>query len=278
VATGSRATAWRQGCALTRESSIALGLVSAADAASSLAIVISHDCDLIQPPEKEPWVEVIVSKRVGEANGSFTHAKNPRQLHLSCKTSGTDTFVELRACEKVTLKKEVLENYAPDTSIVMTANDKLVLQKWLGLRYDRSAFPDEFVKRLEEKGAAERLKKILEPHGQHLIAVFFDVDHGEEKERTGPADLYNLYVVVLYSTAEDPGAARTAAEIAAGAIRKLFRERYLDPAKGWQSIELDGCDAIADEGITYAQAARLKPWNMDYLSLRGDGSPGPMLS
>ena len=54
-------TPWRQGHTLTSKSSVALGLIPAEAADSKLAIVISHDCDLAQPPGSESQVEIIVA-------------------------------------------------------------------------------------------------------------------------------------------------------------------------------------------------------------------------
>jgi hypothetical protein len=161
--------------------------------------------------------------------------------------------------------------------MVIDPKDKTVLQRWLAARYRRAAFPDEFAERLKRTDVAKRLAKILEPLGKYLIAVFFDVDEGVEKERNGAADVYVLRIYLLYSTDEEPAIAQEAAEKAADSITAAFRDRCLDPANGWKWIELSSCEPIADEVMTYAQSTQLKQWNMDYLSLRGDSAAEPML-
>jgi hypothetical protein len=69
MATWSRQTPWRQSHVLTKESSVALGLVSAENVDSTSVVVISHDCDLAQVVEAEPLVEVIVSQRIEKLDG-----------------------------------------------------------------------------------------------------------------------------------------------------------------------------------------------------------------
>lgn len=277
MAAWGRETPWRQGHVLTNESSVALGLLPAEGVESSVAVVISHDCDLAQLPEVEPLVEVIVSQQIEKPNGNCTHAKNARRLHLPCTASGAPACLDLRAQEKTAIRKDDLANHSPNAGVVIDPKDKTVLQRWLAVRYRRAAFPDEFVERLTNTGVAKRLAKILEPLGKYLIAVFFDVDEGEEKERNGEADFYVLQIDLLYATDEDPAIAQEAAEKAAASITAAFRDRCFDPASGWKWIELSGCEPIADQGMTYAQSTQLKQWNMDYLSLRGDPAPEPML-
>lgn len=277
MAAWSRRTPWRQGHVLTKESSVALGLVSPETADSTSTIVISHDCDLAQLPESEPLVEVIVSQRIERLDGNCTHAKNPRRLHIPCIAWGTPACLDLLARTKATIRKEDLANHAPNADVMIDPKEKAVLQRWLAARYRRAAFPDEFVARLNNTGIGQRLVKILAPLGKYLIAVFFDVDEGLEKERNGPDDPYVLQVYLLYSTEEEPTAAQEAAEKAAASIVAAFRDRCLDPANGWKWIELSGCEPISDEAMTYSQSMQLKQWNMDYLSLRGETSAEPML-
>jgi hypothetical protein len=273
----SRETPWRQGHVLTNESSVALGLVPAESVESSAAVVISHDCDLAQLPEGEPLVEVIVSQRIEKPDGNCTHAKNSRRLHLPCTASGTPACLDLRAQTKATIRKDDLAGHTPNAEVVIDPKEKNVLQRWLAVRYRRAAFPDEFVKRLNDTGVAKRIAKILEPLGKHMIAVFFDVDEGLEKVRNGETDLYQLRIDLLYSTDEDPAIAQAAAEKAAASITAAFRDRCFDSVAGWKWIELVGCEPIADQAMTFAQSTQLKQWNMDYLSLRGDSPAEPML-
>jgi len=59
------------------------------DPENSPCVVISHDCDLAQAPDKEPKIEIIVGKT---CNGNHTHAKNSHTLHLPFTASNGDTM------------------------------------------------------------------------------------------------------------------------------------------------------------------------------------------
>jgi hypothetical protein len=275
MAEWDRDTPWRQGRALTSKSSVALGLVPEQAADSNLAIVISHDCDLAQLTDSEPHVEIIVAQRVEAGDGNCTHAKNARRLHLPYKLAGETTWWELSAPSKTSVSKEALADHAPNDDALLDAKTKAILRKWLGARYNRGSFADEFVERLRDQ-IGERITKIVKPAGNHIIAVFFDVDEGEEKDRNGADDVYGLYVYLLYNTQDDEAAARKAVENVAGEITKMFTARCCADGQ-WQWIKLEGCEAISDNAMTYVQSTYLRTRDMDYLSFRGDGPPGPML-
>jgi hypothetical protein len=275
MAEWGRDTPWRQGHTLTSKSSAALGLVPAEAADSKLAIVISHDCDLAQLPGSESRVEIIVAQRVDAGDGNFTHAKNARRLHMPYKIAGQTTWWELSAPSKASISKEALADQAPNADALLDGKTKAILRKWLGSRYNRGSFADEFGERLRTH-IGDPITKIVKPVGNHIIAVFFDVDEGEEKDRNGADDVYELYIYLLYNTQDDEAAARKAVEKAAEEITKLFSERCC-PGGEWQWIKLEGCEVISDNAMPYVQSTYLRTWDMEYLSFRGDGPPGPML-
>jgi hypothetical protein len=274
MAAWDRKTPWRQCHALTNEAAVALGLVTEEEIATAVGIVISHDCDITQDPEVEPSIEMIVGRRVDAPDGNLTHAKNPRRLHLPCTENGAAIYLELLATGKREISKDRLAEHLPNASLELPPKSRSILQQWLAARYRRAAFPDEFENRLRETGVGERIKKIVEPLGTHLIAIFFDVDEGRELERKGSGDCYLLHIDLLYSTESDPGAALNAAEQAAKAISAAFQDRCFVAGKGWQEIELLGCEPISDEAMPYAISTQLKKWSADYLSLRAEPVPG----
>lgn len=266
-----RRTPWRQGHILAAETIEALRLVSNADKNLAIVIVVSHDCDLAQAPKVEPLVEVIIGRRIDWADGNFTHGKNPRRLHLPATEQGDPIYVELTATARQSIPKERLVDRMPSAEIVIGPTVRNTLQFWLAARYRRSAFPDTFDSRLLETGIGRRMAKILEPLGNHIVAVFFEVDEGVEREHQDTNDPFMLSIDLLYSTDADPQVAEAAANAAAQAITKAFRERCFDAKTSqWREFELIGCVPISDEALTYAMSLKLKRWNADYISLRTD--------
>ncbi|MEE1658345.1 hypothetical protein VB618_19270 [Microvirga sp. CF3062] len=233
--------------------------------------MITHDCDVAQLPAAEPMVEIIFGRRIDKPDGNYTHAKNARRLHLPI-TGGRDSAnIDLIANNRAYIPKEKLADYEPDTSVVPTASERSILQYWLAARYRRSAFPDEFDRRLGETGLKERLTKILKPSGEHITAVFFDVDAGEEHIRNGAEDTYSLIIYFLYSTEHDPEAAEKATDKVASDIEKLFKGKcYKKQEDTWQEIELVECVSISDQAMTYAQSLLFKRWSADHISFRAE--------
>lgn len=280
MASWSRNTLWRQGQLLQQETAQLLGLVSTESPERTAVVVISHDCDLAQLPGGEPYVEVIIGRFVDlPADGSYTHCKNLRRLQIECSSGNSPQLIELEIVSKKLLLKENLDNpelalceHLPCEDHRMSPSERNTLQLWLAARYRRAAFPDEFDRRLKEvTDVSARLSKAFKSSGQHIPAVFFDVDEGVENQRNGPDDPYVLTVFLLYSTDRDPQAAEKAALETASRITEIFNARCSIQKNGiaiWQWIELENVEVISDQALTYADSLQLMKWQADHISLR----------
>lgn len=268
-----RNSQWRQGLVIPAESITAIGLTHANIEAPTIAVLVSHDCDITQAPEVEPYVEVIIGNIVAASDGNCTHGKNPRRLHLPCTGGSRKVIIDLSATAKHAIAKtggDGLGAHHPASDLRFTLAEHNLLQRWLAARYRRAAFPEEFDRRLDrETGVWNALLKILKPTDRHISAVFVDLDDGEQCERQGVDDCYTLAIYLLYDTADDPDAAETATQTAADQINALFVKKCRTGGN-WRWIELVECMSIADTAMTYAQSQSLRKWNLDYLSLRSD--------
>jgi hypothetical protein len=270
MAETGRSVPWRQGHFLPDKALKAFGPEESTD---TLAIVISHDCDVVQAPAIEPNVEIIVGRAIQALDGNFTHSKNPRKLHLECTAGSLRSMVELVATNKRLVAKEGptgLLNYIPRDDIRLSAGERVILQQWLAARYRRAAFPDEFDHRLTTTGVRDQLIRILKRHGDHILAIYFDVDDGEEVAHNGPDDPYKLTISLLYSTEVAPAEAEAAATEAAKAIRSAFKSKCCTDGVHWKWIELADCEVLADTVMTVVQASFLKKWQTEYISFRSD--------
>src|SRR3989442_1375917 len=187
-----RETLWRQGHVLDDKTVAKFGLRNAQAPNKTLVVVVSHDCDLAASPDKEPDVELIIGRQIEKADGNFTHAKTARLLHIEFATPDGVKLVELAATKKVQVAKKDFADHEPRQEFQLGSSGQSILQRWLAARYRRAAFPDAFEKRLNESGASARLSKILKPVGKHICGIFFDVDDGDEVQRTEPDDTYEL--------------------------------------------------------------------------------------
>ncbi len=251
-------------------------------------VVVSHDCDLAQPSDSEAFVEVVIGSFLDTPpDGNFTNCKNLRRLHIECSAGTTNRVLDLDTSKRLLLPKDLVEGariamiqHEPCEQHRMTARERNTLQHWLSARYKRAAFPDEFDRRLKsETGVAERLAKAFKDSGEHVVAVFFDVDQGEENTRDGEDDPYELTVTLLYATGDDPQVSKAAAVAAAIKVTEIFNTRCFlkkGSVQAWRWIELQDVEVIADTALSYAQSQLLTRWHADHISLRTD-PPQPML-
>ena len=265
----NRETPWRQGFLLGKDAIDALELLHAARPDQTIVVVATHDCDLAQDPRFEPVVEVVVGCLTPK-DGNCTHAKNARKLHI--QFAGDAPFwAEFEATAKVQIDKLRLNEYSPRSDVRLDPDDHAVLQMWLASRYRRSAFADEFERRLsKETKLAEKIAKAVKPHGELIIGVFFDVDEGAEVTREGPDDTYKLDITILHQVEPDFSAAEKAARAAADAIEKAFKEKLFAPSNKWQQIELRFCEPLSESVLTYQVFKQLKRWRLEHISLAAD--------
>ena len=270
MAEWNRDTPWRQGHLLGNDATEALGLHSAAPD-QTVVIVATHDCDLAQTPEAEPLIEVIVGLLVTHKDGNCTHSKNARKLHI--EFAGEVVFwAEFEATAKNSIDKRLMNKFIPRPDARLSPENHAIFQMWLASRYRRSAFPDEFERRLTSKEFKihEKIAKAVKPHGELIAGIFFDVDEGQEVTRDSPDDTYTLDVTILHAADPDFDAAEKAAQTVAEAIEKAFRDKLFNPTKTWQYIELRSCEAISESVLTYQMFKQLKRWRLEHISLAAD--------
>lgn len=268
-----RDTNWRQGDLLTQEAAASLAALNDAVTAKQRVVVITHDCDL--PNDSEAWVEVIVADVLDTPDPQFSHAKNPRRLHLVYEAeNGQALAIELRHAARYAVPKNAFAvNAAKDSGVSLPAEAKRALKQWLAARYGRPAFPNTFENRLRKsvskRNTVERqIGKILEPEAKHLLALFFDL--GEQRFAEVPTDEpYVLSISVVYDATEGGPQARQSAEQVASQLRELFEVAYGKLADAME-IALENCEAVADTAITLADLRRVDQWRLEYISLDGD--------
>jgi len=269
VAEWDRDTPWRQGNLLGSDAIEALKLRYPESQEETLVVVATHDCDLAQPPDAEPRIDVVVGK-LADKNGNYAHAKSARRLHVEF-TGAASFWAEFDAIAKTSIAKTDLLPFLPRTDAHLTPENHATFQMWLASRYRRSAFPDEFERRLtQETKLGEKIAKAIKPHGDLIAGVFFDVDEGEDFTRNGAADTYTLDITILHTAEPDFVAADKAATAAAKAIETAFKEKLFAPTKTWEHIELRSCEAVSESVMSYLEFKLLKRWRLDHISLAAD--------
>ncbi len=270
-ATWTRETPWRQGHLLTPEAALAFGFSHQESPDLTCVVVISHDCDLANDALPiEPDVEVIVGRRVQKGDGNYYWAKAPRTLHIDTVHNGSGAVIELVATAKRVIPKKELASFTPDTSYALPGKSLSALRSWLSVRYNRTAFPDAFVNRLSQFKADKRLAKIIEPVGNLLSAVYFDVDGGQEVDRADGSP-YDLKIVLAYPPGDDPEQVADDIEKIEIAVTTLFEEKHFDQGTGkWNGIALKQCMSISEDDLPVSKARLLTQWRLEYMTIKTD--------
>lgn len=274
-----RDTPWRQGSVIAQADAIAAGLFDEASADLKRALVITHDCDL--PNDKEPEVEVMVGDVVDKLNKQFARARNVRRLHLAFDTSsGTQQFLDLQITARQSICKSLIAAAKPDSSWVLSDEEKRALKQWLAARYGRPAFPNAFETHLrknfgKKETVEDRLGKALEKVSAHLVGVFFDLGENRAAELTDGTP-YDLRITVVYDASAGGQPARLAAEEVVSEIREIFQSAY-GPPDAATEIALESCEAVADLRFPLSDLRKVDQWRAEYISLRQD-PPEPFLA
>jgi hypothetical protein len=261
-----RKTSWRQGKLIAADDCIKLKLCDEEESVRTLVIVASHDCDLAQPADIEPFVEVIVGKVTTATDGNLSHVKNVRRLQVSFDGEA-QVRGEFDATQKASITKMELDGLEPRKNLTLSPENVTIFQHWLASRYRRSAFPDEFEDKLKTTKLAEKIARAVKPHGEDISAVLFDIDEGREVARPEPDNTYQLDIVILYPAEPNPEKSLKAATEVQQKIKDAFESVLYKPLGKWQHIELRYCEVSSEEALTYKQLNHLKRWRLDHMSL-----------
>jgi hypothetical protein len=271
AATWIRDTPWRQGHVLSQECVQALGLANPDAPDRTCVVVISHDCDLANDDlQTEPNVEVIIGCLPKKGSGNYFWAKAPRTLHLDAVHGDVPTVIELIATAKRLVPKSALAAFTADNTYSLSGKSLSTLRSWLAVRYNRASFPDPFVNRLSQSKVDKGLAKLIEPIGQRLSAVYFDVDGGKEIDRSDGSP-YDLKIVLTYPPGDDPEQTADEVEKLEASIETLFSKKHFDPAIGvWNGIAMTTCMSISEDDLTVSKTRLLTEWRLEYMTLKAD--------
>lgn len=220
---------------------------------NSFCVVITQDCDMVHPKtEDEPFVEFIIGNQTNDK--SCKNGKNPRKLHLE----NDNKIFEFIVHNRFFVKKEKLINYEFTDSNelgVLTTENKKILKKWLGNRYIRAAFPDEFNKRLSKKNITKKLlDKAISSKVSH---IFFEVEDRELSEN----ETYTLNVMVVVDASDSEKIQ----------IEEAY-DGYFYDIKGIESF----VRVVTEDEVTLKDLRNYKRWDKDSISFSKTNQSSPV--
>lgn len=266
---------WLQGHVLTDDDSTALGLKDSDDHLTKV-VVISHDCDIQSGSEN--CIEIIIGKLV-KSSGQFTNAKHPRIIHISYAGKSDSEFnaIELRHSGRCVFEKENFRLNTPCDEYPIDSDEKRSLKQWLGAKYARPAFPDEFERRIRAFDDRKKkirfeneLAEILRENSRYLLAIYFDLGQSRYTELP-ESEAYELSIYAVFDSEKGWTEAENETKQLCARLRERFEFYYGTPDQA-ALIALDYCEAISDSEFTLSQLRKMDHWRVEYVSLEDEHS------
>lgn len=222
-------------------------------------MVISHCCDIAADKAKEPKIEIIKAEILedNKKNSGFIYGKNPRELHLLCKTREGNVFIKLEQTLKYFIdKKQFLNNYNEEKKYNLPEPSLKLLASWLASRYQRHAFPEQLTPRLKDlQEAIDKVgKKPDEMTG--IISLLINIDPWDkELEDDEP---YDVELIILYEVDHEDGEKN-----ANYLLDKLDQFKNFESEKLIIKIEVK-----SDMMFTYRDYRKYTEWRFEHISSR----------
>lgn len=174
------ALGWRQGSFVKPESvEKLLGDIDSMFTISvnDLLIVASQSCDVASSQEEYIELSIVRLLPAGEFSKQYSHNRHPRTLHIEANSNSSDEkiILELKAHEKIQIKKSLLEEFEPNNSIYFLEENLNLYVDWLAGRYKRPALPTKFDQLIASSDKKGKRKKIAKRANDYLAGIYVEI-------------------------------------------------------------------------------------------------------
>lgn len=241
-------------------------------------MIVSHDCDLASETN-EPDVEVMLASKLDSPDPNHRNLKNPRILDVTLRDDASDVL-HLRLTQNS--KKQIARQICKATCSqlgqwVLDDAEFSVLKQWLGMRYNRPAFPEKFESHFRRQFKNKTTVKqafdaVLKEHSTDLLSVYFDLNDARRKELED-GDAYDLRIILVYADSGKVGnKAPERLEKAKNVITNIFHSTF--GIDGNNAICLESCRCQSDTQVTLADLRKWDSWHTDAISSKNKEDVG----
>lgn len=245
---------WRQGAFFLEESNKVYADLKLKE--NVLYVVLSHDCDILNPSlQKEPVVELLEATRVESNNPDFYDGRNPRQLHLAAKIFNDSKWLEFFPNDRLFLPREYLEELKI-FDCELDSRELRILINWISKRYKRAGFPSQFNHRTS--GSIKQIKNILGQEAKKSLGLFIRLHSEDELDED---EKYKIIIKMLVNKNIYEN------NIELTLIENGF-EKIINILTNNKGIEIiaEETQVISMDEITVHEYQELKKWDFDYIS------------
>jgi hypothetical protein len=124
--------------------------------AGDFLVVVSQTCDIVASKlDAEPFIEVLLVREKIKLNSTVANLRSTRQLSFRARSH--NAIYEAHATNRFWVPRELFDEFKPEATRFLSFPEAQRLSTWLGLRYTRAAWPNEFVRRLPKYTEIEKL-------------------------------------------------------------------------------------------------------------------------
>jgi len=224
----------------------------------ALFLIVSQTCDLVQGSfGSEPYFETLcLNPLAQEPNGGYLGGKNSRRMEFSLElTQGETTHWFVLPHKRHLVERESLLNLQPESAIEDERTLTMIL-RWLSRRYTRTAFPEAFVSRINER--KDPIGKKFSRLNRQISNVYLRLSPFVELDG---ADEYSMEIILLMDAKkfDIPEKWKLCEEI------KKQLEDQLTKCKG---IKVDEISVSSSADVTIEDLKGFLEWDYSYLSFR----------
>lgn len=248
---------WRQGSFLPSTLALSLSAEHGCEDVTH-AVVISQDCDVTHPElQTEPFVEILFLQAIDVTNAGFTDGKSSRFLHLEAvRDSAVQGFAAL-AWNKARIDRASLAEESPDLTLSFRSGILRGMVRWIGDRYTRTGFPDEFVMRT--RSIEKPLIKLMKKEGAAFWRILVSLDSFDELSTD--ADYTMDCVCVVHPEFWDDSGTQDQARAAGDTLKALI--------ENCEGIQLDEFEVNTSDELPMSYLHHYRPWDVfNYLTHR----------
>ena len=221
-------------------------------------LIVSQTCDLVQGSfETEPYFEALsLFPLNNKPNGQYLGGKNSRRIEFSLdEQSENATYWYTLPYERHLIKRELLLELKASNSLGDDNTLKMILC-WLSRRYTRTAFPEEFVTRIDARKS--QIGKNFARLNSLVSNVYVRVIPFDELNDT---EVYSMEIILMMDAQkfDVPKIYADCNEI------KNQLEKQLDRCKG---IDVEDINIESTASVTIEDLKGYLEWDYSYLSFR----------
>ena len=227
-------------------------------------VVASQTCDVVaKTVAQEPFVEVLHCRPIAKLRAQYKELRSTRVLDFKPNRETHEAIVLSAHAigDRYCVPRDLLLEASPDIERSLSTVSANRVLAWFALRYARPAWPDAFVKRVEE--SAEDLESILEPLKEDIAQVRISIVEKDDELMEGASYHVAVFFVVDEDVWNDDPNSREE-------VNAAFA-KFVEKLNGCQGVEIDQELSGVFSGEKFSwQATKLSDeWNFANLSHRG---------